>query len=67
MIELDLSLAMAEAPCSNRNNMELFFYIYGTDYFGGYPMVKNFTELVGTDSRICLFVVVFWGFFAHAG
>ena len=37
---------MAEASRTNKN-VELLFYIYGTDYLGGYPLVKEFMDLVG--------------------
>lgn len=39
-------VVMAEASQETKN-MELMFYIYGSDYLGGYPLVTDFTDLVG--------------------
>ena len=43
---------MAEA--NKDKNMDLLFYIYGTDYLDGYPLVAEFTDLVGFDDSFYL-------------
>ena len=37
---------MAEANKTNKN-VEILFYIYGSDYLGGRPLVNEFMDLVG--------------------